>query len=86
MPYIKQEERWDLNNQLLKLSMSIETLGQFTYVIYVLSLKFLQHMGISYANYASILGALTCTLQELYRKEVSVYEDEKELQNGSIKI
>ena len=83
MPYIPPNERHRLF-QVFSLSEKIETLGQLTYVIYVLCLEWLGRQGVNYANYASVMGALECCTTELYRKEVAGYEDEKELQNGEI--
>lgn len=84
MPYIKQSERVKLDQELAFLHPQIETLGQFTYVVYKLAIRWVYDNGVSYKNYASIIGALTCTIQELYRKQVAIYEEEKELENGSI--
>lgn len=84
MPYIPQNERQKLDSELAFIYPLVETLGQFTYVVYKLALRWVHENGVSYKNYASILGALTCTIQELYRKQAAPYEEEKELQNGSI--
>jgi hypothetical protein len=86
MPYIPQKERPRLDDYVGVLARRIETIGQFTYVVYKLMLLVAKKFGISYATYASLLGALTSTLNEFYRREVSVYEDEKELENGSVQV
>lgn len=84
MPYIKSHERNNLATELFMLSVKITTVGQLTYVFYKLALGFVKRQGVCYQNYALVLGALTSVQQEFYRKEVSQYEDEKELENGSI--
>jgi hypothetical protein len=84
MPYIPQKERPRLDDYVGVLARRIETIGQFTYVVYKLTLLVAKKFGICYTTYASLLGALTSTLNEFYRREVSVYEDEKELENGSV--
>jgi hypothetical protein len=84
MPYIKQEERRQYDAAIDELSSQLFTIGQLTYVLYKLCLEYVNRNEVCYKNYAAILGALTATIQEFYRKEVSEYEDEKELENGRV--
>jgi hypothetical protein len=84
MPYIKQAERRQYDKALDELSSGIFTSGQLTYVLYKLCLNYVNRNAVCYLNYAAIMGALTCVIQEFYRKEVAEYEDDKELENGRV--
>lgn len=88
MPYVKKEQREKYEVQLRELGGRLDNIGDFTYVIYSLCLRYVRRnpMGICYSAYAHILGALTGVIQELYRKEVAEYEDEKEEMNGEIRV
>ena len=87
MPYIKQEERkeWEeiINLVVNKLkSIKPEKLeGNLNYFI----TKILKSVyEPSYFNYNRAMGLLECIKQEFYRKEVSPYEDKKEIENGKV--
>ncbi len=59
--------------------------GHITYKLYKDCLGYLDLKGESFATYCVIMGALICTMLELYRLKVARYEDKKILENGEAK-
>ena len=82
MPYIKREKRL-LFDAALSGCMPRE-LGDLTYCIYILCVDFLHRTHGKYADLASVVGALSCATQELYRRQVAPYEDCKIMENGDV--
>lgn len=80
MPYIAKNRRFDLieGNQLP------DTAGELNYVLTKACLDYLASRQESYQVYNDILGALEGCKQELYRRQVSGYEDKKILENGDV--
>lgn len=71
--------------------MMPDTPGQLNYKITTEILKYLDeiktHIGSEtncYADYNEVMGVLECVKQELYRRVVSKYEDEKIEEQGDI--
>jgi len=79
MPYITEKQKEELKSRHPK------NVGELTYVLY---LTCLQYAGPNpnYQTHAEILGALTATQHELYRRQVAPYEDRKILENGDVKL
>lgn len=92
MPYIKEEARRKINkgrggtlpNSIKLLNDLIETEGELNYVITRLCHEFLDKRATSYSTYNTIIGVLECAKQEFYRRKVSLYEDEKILENSDV--
>ena len=82
MPYITSENKTKLAHRD---NQHAETVGELTYLLYKLCLQYIKDKGVGYQIYAEVLGALSATSRELYRKEVAVYEDEKIQMNGDVK-
>lgn len=81
MPYITEEAKQRLgyyDNQ------NPETPGELNYLITRLLLRYLNYKKPSYQTYNDLIGVLECAKQELYRRSVSMYEDEKIQQNGDV--
>lgn len=87
MPYIKQDQRNDVDSclfefkALLRCSNLSDVPGMITYAIYALIKEFF--LG-RYANRALGIGCLQCVIQEIYRREHGPYEDTKIAENGDI--
>ena len=79
MPYITEEQKGELETR------PPENVGQLTYVLYLTCLKYAAPTP-NYQTYAEILGALTATQHELYRRKVAPYEDRKILENGDVDL
>lgn len=88
MPYIKQEDRQEIKNLLGhtpgKAAYYCKTVGELNYVITKLCLTYLDVRGKSYQTYNNIIGALECAKLELYRKQISDYEEIKINENGDL--
>lgn len=83
MPYIKGDQRI-LYDPKINQIQEIKTEGDLNYIITSLCNKFLKNHGESYSTYNDIIGVLECAKLEYYRKKISVYENKKEKENGSI--
>ena len=81
MPYITQEMRDQLNNDLIT-PPSNE--GEMNYVITDLLDDYLSAYGLNYANVNALVGVLECAKLELYRRIAAPYEDEKIKENGDV--
>ena len=77
MPYITEEQREELKTRPPK------NVGELTYLLYLTCLKYAGPTP-NYQTYAEILGALTATKHEFYRRQVAPYEDQKILENGDV--
>lgn len=89
MPYIQTERRarrYDpYLNALIEEFQMTGSVGDLTYCLYRLALGWLPTPTLRrYSDYASVLGALTATVQELYRQEVAPYEDRKRRETGGV--
>lgn len=87
MPYIKKNERPKLDALIAPLSKHIQSLpmeeqdGAINYSVTKI-LKAVYPMRYFHLNRA--LGVLTAIAQELYRRVVAPYEDEKIKENGDV--
>lgn len=80
MPYIPYEQR----SLDYLLEHGIENSGQLNYYLTELLNDYIKQQGKEYTTYNDIVGALECAKLEIYRRVVSVYEDEKLLENGEV--
>lgn len=86
MPYIKQEEREELDLRTQHLANAIETPGQLNYTI----TKIIKHtygLGVAkmrYQDFNEIMGVLECVKQELYRRQIVPFEIQKMEENGDV--
>lgn len=89
MPYIKKEERKKWENlireivEILKKIPQEKVDGELNYLITSIILNFYERR---YFDYNRAIGMLECCKQELYRKIVGPYEDEKIKENGEVEI
>ena len=91
MPYIKQEHRKYLDIGIDELIGRIASLpdfepGNLNYVITRLLHYYVTfHDGESnYTRYNAAVGVLECAKLELYRRQISAYEDKKIKENGDV--
>ena len=78
MPYIKQEDREELNTR------APQTAGELNYKITLLIKEYLEANGMNYQNCNDVIGALEGAKLEFYRRVVSPYEDKKIEENGDV--
>lgn len=84
MPYIMPEERAPLIMECVKLGSKAETVGQLTYVFTKIGMTWVKIKGVCFMNYCLCLGALLCTILEIYRRWIGPYEDEKKGISGDV--
>ena len=73
MPYIKPEQREELNSG----ERVPANAGELNYAITTLIREYLLENGESYQNFNDCMGALEGAKLELYSRVVAGYEDEK---------
>jgi hypothetical protein len=81
MPYIKKEDRVDIDNALDKVP-ALKTPGELNYAMTQLFNQYLRQHGMSYTNINAIVGAVECAKIELYRRLAVPYEAAKIYDNG----
>lgn len=81
MPYIKKQDRAAVAPHSAR---PARTIGEVTFQIVTLINEFVDPMPKDYALYAQVVGALECAKQEVYRRVIAPYEDEKEYKNGDV--
>lgn len=82
MPYVKKDQRVYNSTEIERIPL--DTAGNLNYIFTELSLRYLKQNGICYQTYNDIVGALEGCKLEMYRREISPYEDEKIMQNGDV--
>lgn len=85
MPYIKSADRFKLDDWIDEGNWpNPSNAGELNYVFTVLAANYIARQGENYQNYNDIIGALEGAKLELYRRHVSVYEDQKVKENGDV--
>lgn len=79
MPYVDPVSRKKLDMGLLP-----ENPGELNYSITTLIMDYLENTDRRYGDYNAVIGVLECAKQELYRREISPYEDKKKMENGDV--
>lgn len=79
MPYISQEDR-----KFLAQGVDPVTAGGLNYSISRLCDNFIMSKGLNYNTLNEVIGVLACVQQELYRRVVAPYEDQKMRSNGDV--
>lgn len=90
MPYIKSQDRTELDDLIDKLVITLQrdqgehgpSAGKLNYVITKLLDK--SHPQHSYEVYNKISGILSCVDKEFYRRRTAPYEDYKIFENGDV--
>jgi hypothetical protein len=85
MPYIKKEDRIDLDECINDLEMYInnEKPGELCYVIYKV-LNDLTKENKCFKTMSSLISEVECAKLEFYRRIVAPYEDKKIEENGDV--
>ena len=85
-PYIKKDQRIELD-----MGRRPVDAGELNYVITNAILYYLiklcqkpNKICNNYADYNEVIGVLECIKQELYRRMVAPYEDQKKEENGDV--
>ena len=88
MPYIKQKEREEMLAEIAGMQPARWTAGQLAYVVYIILRKFTNGLpGESgFFRMALAIGAIVLTVARYISKDVMLYEDAKEDENGSIEL
>jgi hypothetical protein len=82
MPYIKQEDRPELDSIIDQFSALDD--GQLNYVFTRLVHRQVENRGLRYVHLNALCGVFTCALSEFIRRVVSPYEDKKIIENGGV--
>lgn len=84
MPYIKSENRVEINHSINGLITKVYNAGDINYAITLLLHYYLENKGMKYKHINEVIGILECAKLELYRQIASPYEDIKKAENGSV--
>lgn len=84
MPYIKQEDRPQIDEIVNRLEGVNLDDGKLNYTLTKSVLVYLKQKGVRYATYNDIVGALECCKLELYIRKIRPYEDTKITENGDV--
>lgn len=82
MPYLTSERKEYIDGRV----GPMKNAGDLNYAIHNLIEEYVAHNKVSYGTYNEIVGALECVKQEVYRRAVAPYEDEKAALNGDIRF
>jgi hypothetical protein len=82
MPYIGQFRRDIFDPNIEYILQSLSTIGELNYVITKLLLGYFPEN--SYQEYNAKVGLLECVKQELYRRVITPFEEEKRKLNGDV--
>lgn len=80
MPYIKPEQRKDLDHG----DRVPANAGELNYAITTMICNYLVENGESYQTFNDVMGVLEGAKLELYRRVVAGYEDKKCEENGDV--
>lgn len=86
MPYIKQEDRHDMDNVVIEMhEMGVEPNGKLNYVLFK---YFLETVGqeLSYNEVKNYCAELRATATEIERRVLGPYEDVKKKENGEVGV
>ncbi len=84
MPYIKAVDR-GVFDEITDSLPAFKSPGDLNYFLTRLAMAYIAGKGgISYTNCNEAIGVLECVKQELYRRVVAPYEDQKALENGDV--
>jgi hypothetical protein len=82
MPYIP--DRGGRRAALRSGSVTPENMGELTYVLTTVAIRYVEAHGRRFQTFGEVLGALQATSLEFYRRRVADYEDEKIEENGDV--
>lgn len=83
MPYIKQEKRPLMDLIVNKMNaLDVKADGDLNYILFAFCKRYVEP---SYNNYKNFIGELTECCEEIRRRILAPYEDEKIKENGDVK-
>ena len=83
-PYIKQENRYKMEDRIRRLAERIETEGELNFAITKLCHLMMKKWGGRYKDHNAAAGVLIMVLLEFFRRKTGPYEDTKIAENGDI--
>ena len=86
MPYISQDERKMIKDDISKILVYVDeytTTEMLNYIISVICHAACEGRE-QYSRFNEIIGVLECCKQEFYRKVITPYEDKKIQENGDL--
>jgi len=83
MPYIPGKDRIQYDRIINKIPFPL-TEGELNYIITRLISNYVKSSGLSYSSINEVLGVLTATKEEFYRRIAAPYEHDKMLLNGEV--
>ncbi len=84
MPYIKKENRTNIDPLLKPLNDMVLTDGDLNYIFTTIILAQLRKGSVNYHAMQNKIGCLECCKLELYRRLAAPYEDSKAKENGDV--
>jgi len=90
MPYIKQEDRKAVDSAIEELARKVKSFldtqqdGVMNYAITKLCKRVYTQPQKSYLRFNRLMGMMEACKQEMYRRWVAPYEDEKIKENGDV--
>jgi hypothetical protein len=86
MPYIVQQQRIDINADLMDegLNWTPENAGELNFLVSTFISNYLKVKGLKYSNINDMIGALECAKLELSRAVINPYEQLKIEENGPV--
>lgn len=86
MPYISEDLRGLLDNDIDRLASALDSKGEYNYAITRLIHHYINKHGKKYNNLNDAIGILECAKLEFYRHVIGPYEDIKINEHGDIGI
>lgn len=87
MPYIKREDRANYNGYIKDITNIINKIynvNKYGQLNYIITKILLSTNPKRYRDYNALIGVLECVKLELYRRQISIYEDRKIEENGDV--
>jgi hypothetical protein len=86
MPYIPQQQRVDIQDDLMVegLDWTPENAGELNFLVSTFIANYIRTKGLKYAVVNEMIGALECAKLELNRVIIGPYEDIKIRENGAV--
>lgn len=87
MPYIDQNSRKNFEDFVGKINnLGICSAGELNYLITNLCHHYIKSKKINYTTLNEVIGVLECAKQEIYRRILAGYEDNKIQENGDVSL
>ncbi len=84
MPYLKQEDRDQIDEHIDFENIILQSSGELNYVFTRLCISYIKGWGEKYQLHNDCIGALSACQMELARRMTAPYEDKKIAENGDV--